>query len=477
MTTLLDRTDTRPVTLPALPTAPPRGARALVPGWWRDAVGVTTWAGMLVVVSLWVAGGGVQDLTGWAPGLTSMGRLTALVSADLLLIQVLLMARIPVVERVYGQDELVRRHRLVGFWSFWLMAAHIVLITLGYAASVNLNPFVQLWELVVDYPGMLLASAGTVALVMVVVTSIRKARAKLRYESWHLLHLYAYLGVGLALPHQLWTGQEFLTSPAATVYWWTLWAAAAGAVLVFRVGLPAYRSAVHGLRVVSVVRETDDVVSVTMRGRHLDRLDALPGQFLNWRFLTGPGWMRAHPYSLSAAPDGQTLRITVKDLGDGSGALADVEPGTRVLIEGPYGRLHPGVRTRRKVTLMASGIGISPMRSLLEGLPQTPGDVTLLYRARSEDDLALGAELERIGRERGARVVYILGRRIPGRDTWLPAAAAHLTDPGALRQLVPDIADHDVFLCGAAAWMEAAAAAARECGVPAQHIHLERFSW
>lgn len=307
MTTLLDRTDTRPVTLPALPTAPPRGARALVPGWWRDAVGVTTWAGMLVVVSLWVAGGGVQDLTGWASGLTSMGRLTALVSADLLLIQVLLMARIPVVERVYGQDELVRRHRLVGFWSFWLMAAHIVLITLGYAASVNLNPFVQLWELVVDYPGMLLASAGTVALVMVVVTSIRKARAKLRYESWHLLHLYAYLGVGLALPHQLWTGQEFLTSPAATVYWWTLWAAAAGAVLVFRVGLPAYRSAVHGLRVVSVVRETDDVVSVTMRGRHLDRLDALPGQFLNWRFLTGPGWMRAHPYSLSAAPDGQTL--------------------------------------------------------------------------------------------------------------------------------------------------------------------------
>ena len=252
----------------------------------------------------------------------------------------------------------------------------------------------------------------------------------------------------------------------------------AGVVSSFvRNQLAQVRSAVHGLRVVSVVRETDDVVSVTMRGRHLDRLDALPGQFLNWRFLTGPGWMRAHPYSLSAAPDGQTLRITVKDLGDGSGALADVEPGTRVLIEGPYGRLHPGVRTRRKVTLMASGIGISPMRSLLEGLPQTPGDVTLLYRARSEDDLALGAELERIGRERGARVVYILGRRIPGRDTWLPEAAAHLTDPEALRQLVPDIADHDVFLCGAAAWMEAAAAAARECGVPAQHIHLERFSW
>ena len=480
MTTLLDRTPTRPTTRPAQSTpssASPRGARALVPGWWRDAVGMATWASMLVVVALWVSGGGVQDLTGWASGLTSLGRLTALVSSDLLLIQVLLMARIPVAERVYGQDELVRRHRLVGFWSFWLMAAHIVLITVGYAASVQLNPFVQFWELVVDYPGMLLATAGTVALVMVVVTSIRKARGRLRYESWHLLHLYAYLGVGLALPHQLWTGQDFLSSPVATVYWWTLWAAAAGAILVFRIGLPLYRSAVHGLRVERVVRESADVVSVTMRGRHLDRLDPLPGQFFNWRFLTGAGWTRAHPYSLSAAPDGQRLRITVKDLGDGSRALADVEPGTRVLIEGPYGRLHPGVRTRRKVTLMASGIGISPMRALLEGLPQKPGEVTLLYRARGDEDLALRAEIEQIGRAKGARVVYILGRRAPGRDTWLPESAAHLTDAEALRQLIPDIADHDVFLCGATAWMAAAAAAARDCGVPDRHIHSERFSW
>lgn len=477
MTTFLDRTDTRPVTLPALPTAPSRGARALVPGWWRDAVGVTTWASMLVVVSLWVAGGGVQDLAGWASALTSLGRLTALVSADLLLIQVLLMARIPVVERVYGQDELIRRHRLVGFWSFWLMAAHIVLITVGYAASVNLNPFVQLWELVVDYPGMLLATAGAVALVMVVITSIRKARGVLRYDSWHLLYLYAYLGVGLALPHQLWTGQEFLNSPVATVYWWTLWIGAAGSILLFRVAVPLYRSAVHGLRVESVVRESDDVVSVTMRGRDLDRLDPLPGQFFNWRFLTGPGWMRSHPYSLSAAPTGERMRITVKDLGDGSRALADLRPGTRVLIEGPYGRLHPGVRTQRKVTLMASGIGISPMRSLLEGLPQRPGDVTLLYRARSEADLALKDELDELSRRTGARVVYLPGRRLPGRETWLPEAAVGFTDAEALRHLVPDIAEHDVFLCGAAAWMDAARAAALECGVPAERIHLERFSW
>ena len=83
---------------------------------------------------------------------------------------------------------------------------------------------------------MLLAVAGTAALVMVVVTSVKRARRRLRYESWHLIHLYGYLGAGLALPHQLWTGADFLSSPAATVFWWALYGVCAGSVLVFRAG-------------------------------------------------------------------------------------------------------------------------------------------------------------------------------------------------------------------------------------------------
>ena len=440
-------------------------------------MGALTWVSMLVVTGLWVAGGGLQDLGGVASGLTSLGRLTGLVASDLLLIQVLLIARVPMVERSYGQDELARRHRLVGFTSFNLMVAHIVLITLGYAAQYANNPVAELWEMIVDYPGMLLALAGTLALVMVVVTSIRAARRRLRYESWHLLHLYAYLGVGLALPHQLWTGQEFLSSPVATLYWWSLWIAAAGAVLVWRIGVPLYRTLAHDLRVQAVVRENPDVVSVWLHGRNLHRLPVAAGQFFTWRFLTGPGWTRGHPYSLSAAPTGNTLRITVKDLGDGSRALAALRPGTRVAVEGPYGRLHAGVRTRRKVTLLAGGIGVTPLRALLEELPQGPGDVTLVYRASSPQELVFKDELDALAAERGARAFYAVGPRVPDRPSWLPAHAAHLSDADALRQLVPDVADHDVYLCGADAWMQAARQAALDAGVPAEHVHLERFSW
>jgi len=432
---------------------------------------------MLVVVALWVAGGGVQGLGGVASGLTSLGRLSGLVASDLLLVQVLLMARIPMVEASYGQDELARRHRLVGFTSFTLMLVHVVAITAGYAAASPKGLWATVVAFTLDYPGMLLAIAGTAALVMVPLTSIKAARKRLRYESWHLLHLYAYLGVGLALPHQLWAGKDFLTSPAASVFWWALWGGAAGAVLVFRVGLPAWRSLRHALVVTAVVAESPGVTTVVMSGRALERLPVRAGQFLQWRFLSGSGFSRAHPYSLSAAPDGRTLRITAAHTGDGSTALAGLRPGTRVAFEGPYGRLHEGVRTRAKVLLMASGIGITPMRALFEDLDQAPGDVTLIYRTHSADDRLLVDELTALAKTRGARFFVVAGPRATRGPSWLPQHAAHLGDVQALRQLVPDIGGHDVYICGSPGWMDAAEAAATGAGVPPEHVHIERFTY
>jgi predicted ferric reductase len=459
--------------------APPLTRPRLVPRWYRDAAGALAWLSMLVVVALWVSGGGLRDLGDpfAAAGATTLGRVTGLVAADLLLVQVLLMARIPFVERAYGQDELARRHRLVGFWSFNFLLAHVVLITLGYTMSYGRGLIGEFLDLVLTYPGMLLALAGSAVLTLVAVTSIRAARSRLRYENWHLLHLYAYLGVGLALPHQLWTGADFLSSPPATLYWWTLWGAAAAAILVWRVGVPLYRSARHGLVVEQVVREVEGVVSVVLRGRDLDRLRARAGQFFTWRFLGGNGWTRGHPYSLSAAPTPTHLRITVKDLGDGSRGLARLRPGTRALVEGPYGRLHAGVRTRRKVTLLAGGIGVTPLRALLEELEQGPGDVTLVYRGHGRDEIVLQREIDALAAATGARVYYALGPRARGRSSWVPEAAAHLDDVTALRHLVPDVAEHDVYICGAVPWMEAARSACLGAGVPPERIHLERFSW
>jgi ferredoxin-NADP reductase/DMSO/TMAO reductase YedYZ heme-binding membrane subunit len=436
------------------------------------------WVLLLWVTALWVVNGGVQELGSVAGALTTLGRLTGLIASALLLVQVFLMARVPWFEQAWGQDGLARTHRLVGFTSFSLLWAHIVLITLGYAAGTPVGLWGTIVDFVLNYPGMLLAVAGTVALCMVVVTSLKLARRRLRYESWHLIHLYGYLGAGLALPHQLWTGQDFLASHASTVTWWTLYAASAGAVLWFRVGVPLVRSARADLRVVSVRSEGGGITSVLVGGPGVARLAVRPGQFFQWRFLDGTGWTRANPYSLSAAPDGRHLRITAADVGDGSARLATLRPGTRVLVEGPYGRLHAGVRTRSKVLLLGAGIGITPLRSILEGLDQQTRDVVVVHRARDAGQLVLQGELSDLAARRGGRYVTVTGPRLRGRqETWLPAAAAPLTDAQALAQLVPDVAERDVFLCGAPAWMDAAKQAALDCGVPADQIHLERFEY
>ena len=467
--------------MPTLTAPPPASARLRprpTPRWWRDAIGAATWVGALLVTVLWVRGRGLQ-LLGAAPVdlLTSVGRLTGLVAAYLLLLQVFLMARVPAVERSYGQDELARRHRLVGFWSFNLLLLHIALITVGYAMTGHVAVLSEAWTIVTTYAGMLLATAATAALTTVVVTSVKVARRRLRYESWHLLHLYAYLGVGLSIPHEIWTGADFISSPLTRLFWWSTYAVSAGAVLVFRIGLPVWRTLRHGITVTSVTRESKDVVTVHMGGRGLHRLPVSAGQFFVFRFLDGPGWSRGNPYSLSAAPRRDRVQITAKDLGDGSGRLASLRPGTRVLIEGPYGRLTGEHLTGRKVTMMACGIGITPMRALLEDLSYAPGDAVLIYRARSEPDLVFRDALDALARKRGVTIHYLTGPRIRSRRSWLPESAASWRDSQALLKLVPDLHDHDVFVCGPDEWMDAACAAALDTGLPAERLHQERFTW
>src|SRR4051794_14808893 len=183
------------------PAPPARRPVRAAPRWWASFGGVLAGLSLVVVTVWWVRNQGVQQIVdGGAQAVSAVGRLTGLWASDLLLVQVLLMARVPLVERAFGQDRLARWHRWTGFGSFHLMLAHILLITIGYAGPGEADVLREFWDLVVTYPGMLLATAGTVLLVLVVVTSVRAARRRLRYESWHLLHLYAYLGVGLALP-------------------------------------------------------------------------------------------------------------------------------------------------------------------------------------------------------------------------------------------------------------------------------------
>ncbi|HET9654154.1 MAG TPA: ferredoxin reductase family protein [Kineosporiaceae bacterium] len=466
---------------PALPAPVPRTVstrRASALQLQRDVFGAAIWVCLLVPVLIWESNGGIGQLFGGpADALTSVGRLTGLLAAALMLVQILLAARLPWAEQGFGLDSLITFHGAVGGSAFGLMTLHIVLITMGYAASARLGVPAQFWSLVRTYPGMLLAACATALIVVVVLTSRSPLRRLMRYETWHLVHLYAYLATVLALPHELWTGADFTSSAWARAFWWGLYGVTVGSVLGWRFAVPLYRTWRYRLVVTAVAPEGQGVVSVYVQGRRLQELPVQAGQFFIWRFVGAPGWTRGHPYSLSAAPRGNRLRITVKALGDGSSALASLRPGRRVIVEGPYGRLHAGVRTRRLVTLVANGIGITPMRALMEALPYAPGELTLIYRVADVESAIFREELELLAAERGADVVYVPGPRTTTRESWLPARASAVSDADALLAIAPHVADSDVYICGAPGWMQLFREAALEAGVPAANVHFERFAW
>ena len=402
-----------------------------------------------------------------APGglLTTAGRLAGFTGAYLMLIMVVLIARLPWLESSVGQDRLVRWHRKVATWAITLICAHVVLITFGYAQAARSGWLAELWTLVHSYPDMLAAAAGFGLLVMASVTSYRKVRQRLKYETWWAAHLYLYLALALAFAHQIVTGVDFIGHPLVRALWITVWAATAGLVLVFRVGQPVWRSVRYQLRVVEVRAEAPGVMSVICRGRHLDSLPVSGGQFFQWRFLTRELWWQAHPYSLSALPRPPFLRITIKDLGDQSSAVARLRPGTRVAIEGPYGAFTHHAQSSDGVVLIGAGVGVTPLRALLEDLPGGT-DVVVLLRASRPDDLVHRAEVAELVKHLGGRLHEITGPRHRAR-----------LDAASLHRAVPDIGGRDVYICGPAGFSAEMGQAAARLGVAPEQIHTENFGF
>jgi predicted ferric reductase len=432
-----------------------------------DLVGLVSLLGLLVV-GMWVRHGGLAQMHTLPGILTGTGQLAALLGTYLVLIQLVLMSRSPFLDQLLGMDRLALAHKWVGFSAFTLIFAHLVFTTAGYAAGDGSSFVGEFAAFLTSYPWVLAATVGFGFLTAVAVSSIRAARQSLSYETWYFIHLGAYLAISLSFAHQLAVGVDFIDDPVARFFWIGLYALTFGLIATFRFGAPVRLSLRHRLRVERVVREAPGVVSVYVGGAHLESLPVRAGQYFLWRFATGGGWWRAHPFSLSAAPNGRHLRLTIKELGDWSGALQRLRPGVRVFAEGPYGIFTRAVRTRDKVLLLAGGIGITPLRALFEELPGAAGTITLIYRASSERELVFRAELDALATARGARVVYIVGPRGQSRD---PLGAA------ALAGLVPDLAERDIFMCGPSPLMLAVNRTLRQLGVPAAQVHWERFSY
>ena len=424
-------------------------------------------AGAAAVLGLWWHN--TPSIHGWGDWLTNAGRVTGLLAGYAVVVLVALMARIPPLERGVGADRLARWHARGGRYTVCLVVVHGLLIVWGYAVTAHTNVVSQTGTLLTSYPDVLAATVAGLLLVGVGISSARAARKRLRYETWYYLHFYTYLAVALAFSHQFATGAEFMHNRAARVVWGGMYAAVAAAIVWYRFVTPIRLAMRHQLRVQSVQRESRDALSVVISGRHLGELGAEAGNFFRWRFLTRGLWWASSPYSLSAPMIGDRMRITVKALGDHSEAITRLRPGTRVFAEGPYGAMTAAVRRNRKVLLVAGGVGITPLRALFQTLPAERGELTLIYRASSDADVIFRPELEQLANRRGANLHIVVGSRHQlGRD---PLSATSLT------AMLPDLARHDVYLCGPTGMTDSVKNSLRVAGVPGRHIHHESFEF
>jgi predicted ferric reductase len=421
-----------------------------------------------VITFMWVRHGGLDRIGGTGEGLVAVGQVTGLYAAIGLLLGLLLASRTPWLERRYGMDRMIHAHRLVGFTTVWLVVAHVVFVIVGFALAADISLWDQIVDTVVRHPYVAQAVAGFLLILWLGAASIRAVRRSIPYEAWWFMHITAYAAVALAFGHQTAIGADFVLDRWAWWYWSLLYLSVAYLISVYRWMAPLYRAWRHRFAVAEAIDDGPGVVTLVIGGRGLEQFPVQAGQFFLLRALTRKRWWKAHPFSISAAPDGSTLRFTVKALGDDSTDLQTIPVGTRFALEGPYGGFLAHLPTDRRLLFIAGGIGITPFRGLIDDL-ERPEDVALLYRNPHPGDTVFRDDLERLSEERGFDLRFSYSRFNGGE--------ANPFDPDRLRDFVPDITEREVFVIGSPRLIDAARSGLKAAGVPASRIHLENFAY
>jgi predicted ferric reductase len=417
--------------------------------------------GMGLVIGLPIVDGTLSELHLQGGVAMFIGSTTGMAGTYLALLMVVLASRTPALERVLGQGGVMQWHKRLAPWPIVLISLHAVFLTLAYAEVAKKGVLGETAVIINTFPSMVTATVALGIMVGIGVISVRQVRERIPRENWWLLHLLMYAALFLAFAHELALGPSFVGHPLARECWTSAWLLAAALVLTYRVGYPTYRSFRHRLRVAAIKPEGPGVVSIILEGRHLERLPISGGQFFEWRFLTPQMWWQAHPFTVSALPQPPYIRLTAKGVGNFSQALAHLKVGTKVAIEGPYGSFTTFARRRNDVLLIAGGIGVTAVRSVLEDLPVKSRPVVVL-RASREEDLVLLDEIEKLVRHRKGVLHLMVG----GRDH-VPL--------DTITTLVPDIARRDVYVCGPESFVREASEMTRRAGVASEALHQEAY--
>lgn len=421
-----------------------------------------------VVVALWLQR---ADLDPWR----AIGLATGLVALALLLLQFLSSGRFESLSGKTGIDRTMHAHQLAGRALLVLVIAHPLVLAFPAPGDDWSALPETLWTLAAMRP----MRSGTLALLLLLLLigwSLlrRRLKRKLPHEIWRTAHLLlAIAAAAAAMHHALSIGS---VSPEALRPYWLLLAAAAAAAVLW----------VHVIKRAQMARRPWRVTGnreVAARIRELT-LDAdghrpatfLPGQFAWLDVGRHPLPVRDHPFSIASSPaELPTLRLLIKARGDFTGSIDRIAPGARAFLDYPHGAFTPQVRAWDSLLLVAGGIGVAPMFSILRALADA-GDtrpVTLVYGANHEADFVGRDELARL-RDRLRLDLHLFVDQ-PSNDATLRPRAELLPQITASARSAQERLL--VMICGPVGMPRAVEAVLRAEGVPREAIVYERFDY
>ncbi len=425
---------------------------------------------LFIIISLWWANSGyyVRNPSN-GNGLIALGRIFGLLGAYTLIIQIMLVSRTKWIEGVFGFDKLNKLHRLIGYSILILLLNHPLFLIIGYANTNQVSYVTQLSEFLTNWNGVLYAFFGLITFILIISISIAIVRKRLRYETWYFVHLLTYLSLALVFKHQVQTAD--VSFGVGLYYWYFLNIFAIGNLLLYRFLRPLYLFKKHHFVVDKVVEETPDTWSLYVTGKNLDKFYFNAGQYANINILAKKMWY-THPFSFSSAYNGKFIRFTIKGLGDYTNKISGVAKGTRIVIDGPLGLFIRERAQKNKFLFIAGGIGITPIRAMIELISTTQSnDMILLFGSRTEKDIAFKKEFDKILEHcQTFKITYILSTQIAGYESGY-------IDKEKIIRLVPDFLEREVFLCGPPVMMQKTALNLKEMGFDTKYLHFEKFSF
>ena len=437
----------------------------------KNIIYFSAFASLLLVFFFWWDSSGQLFTEGFTSALLAMGRLYGLLAVYFVLWQFLLAGRMSLLETTFGLDTLSRIHQKNGKVAITFILLHPIFIILSYSMAGKISLWSQIVEFVTQYEDMLQAIIAVGLFVTVVCTSVYIARKHLRYETWYFVHLLTYLAVLLAYGHQLELGGDFVGNTLFTLYWYFLYAIVFGSLFFFRFFLPVYRTWKHGFYVSEIVQETKNTVSYYIEGKDMKGFGVKGGQFMIFRFLSKGLWHEAHPFSLSALNNGKRIRITAKKAGDFTHKLPGIKPGTKVVIDGPYGIFTSKSAVTDKILFLAGGVGITPIRSLIEEMGPLKKDMILLYQNKSEDEIVFRKEIDALASKFNVKMIHIISN-----DLNFKGEHGEISE-GRIQKFAPDFLERDIYFCGSPVFLHKTMHLLKALKVQKSLMHYEQFSF